>query len=162
MGTLLSFGTSQRMDPSRVSKKSLYTVAVKVLKRTSLVGARELRCVGVLAPGSSPQRSWSSLYKPPIQKRSADLQWRVIHEAVATNRHMAHIDRCTESHCAFCQDEETLCPLWLRCPRLAPIFSLLQRWLTGLGLILDDQLFIYLFIYLVFRVFFSQILCSTE
>lgn len=33
VGTLLSFGTSM------VSKKSLYTVIVKVLKRTFLVGA---------------------------------------------------------------------------------------------------------------------------
>ncbi len=33
-------------------------------------------CVGT---GSSPRGSWRSLYKPSTEKRSADLQWRMVH-----------------------------------------------------------------------------------
>lgn len=97
----------------------------------------------MLVPGSSPRGSWRSLYKPPIEKHSADLQWRVVHGAVATNRQVTHIDHRTGSHCVFCQAEETLKHLWLSCPRLAPVFSLLQQWLAGLGLVFDDKLFIF-------------------
>ncbi|KAK0155421.1 Transposon TX1 uncharacterized protein [Merluccius polli] len=91
-GFLLSFRTPGLLNLSATSKKSLYAVSVKVLNRAMLAGVRESRWLDVLAPGSSPRGSWRSLYKPPIEKRCADLQWRVVHGAVATNRHVAHID----------------------------------------------------------------------
>ena len=43
----------------------------------------------------------------------------------------------------FCQAEETLKYLWLSCPRLVPLFSLLQQWLAGLGYVFEDKLFIF-------------------
>lgn len=142
-GALLSFRTPKLSDFATVSKKSMYAVAVKVLNRASLAGVQESRWIGVLAPGSSPRGSWRSLYKPPIEKRSADLQWRVVHGAVATNRHVARMDHRTGSQCAFCQSEETLQHLWLSCPRLAPLFALLRPWLAGLGQVFEDGLFIF-------------------
>ncbi|KAI2644792.1 Polymeric immunoglobulin receptor [Labeo rohita] len=42
--------------------------------------------------GSSPKGCWRTLYKPPIEKRSGDLQWRIVHGLIATNRYRAHID----------------------------------------------------------------------
>ena len=65
--------------------------------------------------------------------------------AVATNRHVAHIDHRAGSQCEFCQAEETLQHLWLRCPRLTPLFSLLKQWVGGLGHSFEDELFILLF-----------------
>lgn len=117
-------------------------MAVKVLNRGLLAGVLESRWSGVLAPGSSPRGSWRSLYKPPIEKRSADLQWRIVHGAVATNRHVAHMDPRTGNHCLFCLTEETLQHLWLGCSRLAGLFSLLRQWLAGLGSVLEEGLFI--------------------
>ncbi|KAK3524893.1 hypothetical protein QTP86_011311 [Hemibagrus guttatus] len=35
---------------------------------------------------------WRTLYKPPVEKRTADLQWRIIHGAVATDGHVAHLN----------------------------------------------------------------------
>ncbi|KAJ3615285.1 hypothetical protein NHX12_018853, partial [Muraenolepis orangiensis] len=35
---------------------------------------------------SSPKGSWRCLYKLPVEKRTADLQWRIVHGAIATNR----------------------------------------------------------------------------
>ncbi|KAL6484119.1 hypothetical protein MHYP_G00061640 [Metynnis hypsauchen] len=91
-GALLSFRTPQLAGFAEVSKKALYSICVKVLHRNSLDGLKESRWLGLLAPASSPQGSWRSLYKPPIEKRAGDLQWRIVHGAVATNRHVAHID----------------------------------------------------------------------
>lgn len=142
-GALLTFRTPELMDFSQTSKKSLYAVSVKVLNQTSLVGVPESGWLGVLAPGSSPRGSWRSRYKPPIEKRCADLQWRVVHGAVATNRHVAHIDPRVGSLCVFCQAEENLQHLWLCCPRLVSLFFLLQQWLADLGHVLDDKFFIF-------------------
>lgn len=142
-GALLSFKTPELIDLPSASKKSLYTTAVKVLNRPSLVGVHESRWLGLLPPGSSPKGSWRSLYKPPIEKRTADLQWRVVHGAVATNRHVAHIDPRAGSHCWFCQNEESLHHLWLGCPRLTPLFALLELWLEELGHELNDKFFIF-------------------
>ncbi|KAL7850109.1 hypothetical protein SRHO_G00194580 [Serrasalmus rhombeus] len=91
-GALLSFRTPQLDGFADVSKTALYDVCVKVLHRTSLDGLKESRWLGLLASGSSPQDSWRSLCKLPIEKRTWDLQWRIVHGAVATNRHMARID----------------------------------------------------------------------
>ncbi|CAI5657091.1 unnamed protein product [Oreochromis niloticus] len=140
-GSLLSFRTPVLGDLSRISKKAIYEVAVKVLNRGLLAGVLESRWSGVLAPGSSPRGSWRSLYKPPIEKHSADLQWRIVHGAVATNRYVAHMDPRTGTHCLFCLTEETLQHLWLGC-WLAGLFSLLWQWLAGLGSVLEEGLFI--------------------
>ncbi|KAL7836203.1 hypothetical protein AOLI_G00274870 [Acnodon oligacanthus] len=91
-GALLSFRTLQLAGFAEVSKKAPYNICVKVLHRTSLDGLKESRWLGLLAPGSSPQGSWRSLYNPPIEKHTGDLQWRILHGAVATNRHVAHIN----------------------------------------------------------------------
>lgn len=29
---------------------------------------------------------WRALYRPPVEKRTADLQWRIIHRAIATDQ----------------------------------------------------------------------------
>ena len=142
-GTLLSFKTPVIQDFPGTSKKALYSVSVKVLNRSSLAGVQESRWSGVLAPGSSPKGSWRSLYKPPIEKRTADLQWRVVHGAVATNRHVAHMDPRVGSRCSFCDCEESLQHLWLQCPRLSGLFSVLQQVLRGLGEVLEDSLFVF-------------------
>lgn len=76
-----------------------------------------------------------------MEKCSTDLQWRVVHGAVARNRHVAHTD--SRSHCMFCQAEEPLQHLWLSCPRLASLFSLLQQWLLGVGQVFEDGPFIF-------------------
>lgn len=143
VGALLSFRTPVIQDFSGASKKALYSVSVKVLNRTSLAGVQEPRWSGVLTPGSSPKGSWRSLYKPPIEKRTAALQWRVVHGAGATNRHVAHIDPGVGSQCLFCDCEESLQHLWLGCPRLSRLFSVLQQVLSGLGELLEDSLFVF-------------------
>lgn len=67
-GALLTFRTPELLDFSKVSKKCLYKVTVKVLNRAALASVRESKWFDVFAPGSSPRGSWMSLYKPPIEK----------------------------------------------------------------------------------------------
>ena len=38
-----------------------------------------------------PEREMS-LYKLPVEKRTVDLQWRVVHGAISTNGYRAHLD----------------------------------------------------------------------
>ncbi len=48
------------------------------------------------------------MYKPPIEKRSGDLQWRVVHGSIATNRYRAHFDPLAGIGCPFCELQETV------------------------------------------------------
>lgn len=73
-------------------KKALYTTCVKVSYTNSLEGLKESKRQEVFGPGASPKGRWRTLYKPPIEKRSGDLQWRIVHGIIATNRHRAHLD----------------------------------------------------------------------
>lgn len=45
---------------------------------------------------------WRYLYKLPINKRTGDLQCRIIHGAIATNKHVAHIDPYQSVDFPFC------------------------------------------------------------
>ncbi|KAI4884728.1 hypothetical protein NFI96_032233, partial [Prochilodus magdalenae] len=128
-GSLLTFRTPMLTSLEAATKKALYVTCVKVGYHKTLSRVKELRWSGVLAPGSSPRGSWRSLYKPPIEKRTADLQWRIVHGAVATNR----------GDCVFCGGEETTEHLLLRCPRLRDMFSLLRTWFGGLGVRLTES-----------------------
>jgi hypothetical protein len=84
MGMLLSFDTPELEEFKAVGKKAIYKICVKVSCASSLEGVKSRRWVGVFGPGASP-KGWWSLYKLPIEKRTADLQWRIIHGAIATN-----------------------------------------------------------------------------
>ncbi len=47
------------------------------------------------------------LYKCPLEKRSGDLQWRIINGAIATNRCVSRLDPAVRGGCEFCGEEET-------------------------------------------------------
>ncbi len=65
------------------SKKSIYMTCVKVTHQTVLKRVRVGRWTDVFGPDF--RGSWRSLYKPPIEKCTADLQWRLVHGIIATN-----------------------------------------------------------------------------
>lgn len=44
--------------------------------------------------------------KFPAEKRGADLQWRIVHSAITTNKYKAHFDSNSEN-CHFCGASET-------------------------------------------------------
>ena len=46
-------------------------------------------------------------HKLPIEKRTADLQWRIIHGAIATNMHLVHLDPTVGEGCLFCAESNS-------------------------------------------------------
>ncbi|KAJ3581933.1 hypothetical protein NHX12_016070 [Muraenolepis orangiensis] len=132
-GQLLTLRTPHLGTFQACGKKETYNLCVKVLNLRSLAGVRESRWAEFLGPDSSPKGSWRCLYKLPVEKRTADLQWRIVHGAIATNRYRAHLDPELEEGCIFCSEVETLEHLFVQCPRLSALFVLLESWFQGLG-----------------------------
>ncbi|KAF1375259.1 hypothetical protein PFLUV_G00237720 [Perca fluviatilis] len=91
-GQLLSFSTPQLGKFQDAGKKELYYTCIKVLNIRFLAELKESRWTEFFGPDASRKGSWRSLYKLPVEKRAADLQWRIVHGAIATNRYRAHID----------------------------------------------------------------------
>lgn len=77
-GQILSFSTSN-LDTFKITgKQSLYRVCVKLLNLDMVSRYRELRLTGFFGSDVSSKGSWRWLYKLPVEKWTADLQWRVI------------------------------------------------------------------------------------
>ena len=68
---------------------------------------------------------------------------RIVHGAVATNRHVAHIDPTIVSECPFCGREEAVEHLFLHCVRLTGLLNLLKVWCRGLGILWTDSLYVF-------------------
>ncbi len=132
-GQLLSFTTLHLDKLKDVGKKTIYQACVKVLNLHSLAGLKESRWTEFFGTDFSQKGRWRSLYKLPVEKRTADLQWRVVHGAIATNRYRAHLDPGVGEECLFCGQRETLTHLFVQCPRLSALFELLRGWFQGLG-----------------------------
>ncbi len=132
-GQLLSVTTSHLGKFQNVSKKELYQVFVKALNLRSLSGVVESRWTGFFHPSFSPKGSWRSLYKLPVKKWTADLQWRIVHGVIAMNRYREHIDPGVGEECLFSSKSETLTHLFVECPRSISLFELLKRLFQGLG-----------------------------
>ncbi len=107
-GSILKFRTPVLDGFETASKKALYNICVKVSHCNVLKDCKETKWSELFEPDSSPSGCWRSLYKLPIEKRTADLQWRVVHWAVATNRHVAHIDPTVGKECPFCGTDESI------------------------------------------------------
>lgn len=88
-------------------KKTIYQNCVKVLFRKGLrdrvpsVWDSRLR-------GDEAAPRWRVLYKPPLGKRTADLQWRILHGAIALNSFISVLNPAVLNHCPFYHLPETV------------------------------------------------------
>ncbi|KAI4902103.1 hypothetical protein NFI96_013182, partial [Prochilodus magdalenae] len=89
-GTLFHIPALGRFQ--EVPRDALYLACVKVAHQAVLKRQRLSHWPGLFGPDFPLRDRWRSLYKPPIEKRSGDLQWRIIHGAIATDRHVAHLN----------------------------------------------------------------------
>jgi len=142
-GGLLSFETPQLGLLRNVGKKALYVLCVKVLYLQTLDNVKESKWQEVFGADASPKGSWRSLYKPPTEKRTGDLQWRTVHGIIATNRHRAHLDPEVGEGCPFCGEQETIFHLFFNCGRLQRLFAELERWCQTLGMVFTPMVFVY-------------------
>ncbi|KAK3538386.1 hypothetical protein QTP86_001553 [Hemibagrus guttatus] len=79
-GPLLECRSEGEMDFGSVSGKLLYRACVKVLNKKKLSGRVDTPWRSVLGFNGDVKPEWRALYKPPLTKRAADLQWRILHE----------------------------------------------------------------------------------
>lgn len=141
-GSILSFKTPQLDLFKTTSKKAIYNTAVKVLHQVLLRGQKISRWPVLLKADFLVRDRWRTLYKPPIEKRTADLQWRIIHGAIATDKHVAHLNPVVGVGCRFCGEEENLEHLFLKCKRLEGLFDALSRLFQALGEEFSEEVFI--------------------
>ncbi len=66
--------------------------------------------------------------KYPVNKRTGDLQWRIVHGAIATNRYVVHLNPSVGVGCPFCTEAESMFHLFVQCLRLGDLFSPLSNW----------------------------------
>ena len=126
-----------------MQKKPLYQLCVKVCRLNSLVGVKVLKWTELFGQDKSPTGICRSLYKLPVEKRSPDLQWRIIHRAIATNRHVAHLDPGHGRGCLFCAQDESLVHLFTEYSCLTGLLGVVKSWCTGFGEQFSLDLFIY-------------------
>ena len=85
---------------------------------------------------------WRVLYKLPLPKRAGDLQWRVIHGALATNTFLSKMDVSEAEGCVFCSSPETVIHAFAECSRLTSALALLDVLCGKLGVVFLMGLYI--------------------
>ncbi|CAL1614736.1 unnamed protein product [Knipowitschia caucasica] len=93
-----------------------------------------------LGPAFSP--AWGALYKPPLTKRQGDLQWRLLHGAIAVNAFVCRVNRAVGEGCPFCGERETVVHCFWECGRLRHMLELLRGLFTSLGAEFNAQVFV--------------------
>lgn len=140
--SILNFWTPQLEYLDCASKKALYLTTVKVMHQKSLKRQKASRWPGLLGPDITVRDRWTTLFKLPLEKRTADLQWRIIHRAIAMNIHVGHLNTAVGGQCRFCGEGEDLEHLFLKCIRLNNLFDLLITLFQGFTEEFSDQIFI--------------------
>ncbi|KAJ3612977.1 hypothetical protein NHX12_019234 [Muraenolepis orangiensis] len=78
-GHLLTMRTPHPGTFQACGKKETYHLCVKVLNLRSLAGVKESRWAEFFGPDSSPERQLVvAVHKLPVEKQTADLQWRML------------------------------------------------------------------------------------
>ena len=85
---------------------------------------------------------WRWLYKPPVPKTSGDLQWRVLHGALATSSWLAWFEPGIGQGCPFCLMSETVIHVFSVCTRLMALMSLLECLCERLDVVFTVGMFI--------------------
>lgn len=63
------------------------------------------------------------LYKPPLDKGTGDLWWRIVHGTRTTNKYLVCLNPGTGEDCPFCSQPEMVPHLFIVCSRLANRFQ---------------------------------------
>lgn len=126
-GLLLNADDLQDLDLNELSGKTMYKCFVKIIYKTILCDKIDnvWRDKLVLDDGIKP--FWRVFYKPPLIKKSGDLQWRILKGAVAVNSFVSIINPNVDDGCVFCGLRETIFHCFMECRRLEPLFAMLGQ-----------------------------------
>ena len=79
-------------------------------------------------------RDWSFFfYKSLLKKRTGDLQWRILHGAIAINALISVIKPTVLSGCPFCGKVQTVFHSFYECQRLWKLFDVLEKFFIRFG-----------------------------
>ncbi len=73
------------MGPNSVSGKTVYKSCVKSFSKNFLHNRVDTPWRAVLHLGVNVKPEWRALYKSPLSKKVGDVQWRILHGAIAVN-----------------------------------------------------------------------------
>ncbi|KAI3375790.1 hypothetical protein L3Q82_003739 [Scortum barcoo] len=107
-GPLLAVVNPDKMTVHKVDKKTLYNNCVKSINKKGLSNRPPTVWTQKLSEETGPSPQWKFLYKPPLKKRTADLQWRILHGAIASNAFISVLNPAVSSKCPFCGCHETI------------------------------------------------------
>uniref|UniRef100_A0A3Q2ZXK0 Reverse transcriptase domain-containing protein n=1 Tax=Kryptolebias marmoratus TaxID=37003 RepID=A0A3Q2ZXK0_KRYMA len=127
------------MELYSAAPKTLYRECVRVINRLTLRDRATSVWNGKFE-GQRPQ--WRTLYKPPIKKRTGDLQWRILHGAIATNAVLSIISPGVLNECPFCKLSESVFHVFMECVRLNGFFKCLMSFFSLFGEVFTHSVFI--------------------
>ncbi|KAE8284777.1 hypothetical protein D5F01_LYC16212 [Larimichthys crocea] len=131
----------RQVSLQEASGKAFYQLMVKTLNKDKLNGRNDTPWRSHLDLGGSGP-AWRSLYKPPLTKRHGDLQWRILHGAVAVNAFISVVNVEVEDRCPFCTERETVFHCFTGCHRLSALFSFLRCVFTAFTEVFTREVFI--------------------
>jgi len=109
------------------SGKALYKSCVKSLNKSFLDHKVDTPWRTILQMGEGKKPEWRALYKSPLTKKIGDLQWRILHGAVAVNAFISVLNPGVSHGCPFCLERETVFHAFMQCFRLKSFFIVLQN-----------------------------------
>ncbi len=142
-GKLLFFNRLQELNFQVAGKRDLYHICVKAVYFEQIKDRSDTKWREFLTVPAELSPSWRILYKGPLPKRSGDLQWRLLHCTLPTNSHVSKFNLNVSPSCYFCSSSESVFHAFTECFRLAPMFTLLERLIGGLGFVFSKTLFVF-------------------
>ncbi len=141
-GPLLTVTNTSKMTLHRADKQTLYSSCVKSINKNGLSNRPPTVWTERLAGETGPSPQWRIFYKPPLKKRTADLQWRILHGAIASNAFISVLNPAVFNKCPFCDLRETVFHVFTECKRLAEFFTLLTLVFSLFGVKFSERVFI--------------------
>ena len=123
-GPLLTPCCPDKLSMNKADKKTIYANCVKSINRAGLSNRPPTVWTNRLGDHIGPGPQWKLFYKPPLKKRTADLQWRILHGAIASNSFISVLNPVVSSTCPFCNLRETVFHVFTECRRLAQFYTL--------------------------------------
>ena len=142
-GILLDATCETGLDLFSMKGKTLYHCCVKVLNKHKLQNRVDSVWRKKFGESCEMKPGWRVLYKLPSKKRTGDLQWRILHGAVAMNAFISVINPTVTNECPFCGKVENVFHCFLECERNEALFSVLETLFLSFNEIWSDVVFIF-------------------
>ncbi len=127
------------MSFSESSKRHLYLACVKSRFCEYFKNKTDTKWRNHLLVPDEQLPSWHLFYKSPLPKRSGDIQWRILHGALATNTFLYKCNFTTSSVCTFCNIPDTVFHIFSNCYRIIPLLDIWRIFLKVLAGIFRKQ-----------------------